>query len=147
MRRCVRATDSPYVYISIHTYIHIYIYIYIYIINIYTYITIYIYALYTLRPSPARTKGEELLAALSKARADAQVRDNFKLPPFLKLTNTHPFAAWFEVTGDASPDGTRVVRSVLGAISSLPIVDFRGLWNVGKASEHPPSLAVPLDPS
>jgi hypothetical protein len=29
------------------------------------------------------------------------------------------FAAWFVVTGDATPDGMRVVRSVLGAISSL----------------------------
>ena len=46
----------------------------------------------------------------------------FKLPSFLKLTNTDPFAAWFVVTGDATPDGIRVVRSVLGAISSLPIV-------------------------
>ena len=39
-----------------------------------------------------------------------------------KLTNTDPFAAWFVVTGDATPDGIRVVRSVLGTISSLPIV-------------------------
>ena len=49
----------------------------------------------------------------------------FKLPVSLKLTNTHPFAAWFEVTGDATPDGIRVMRSVLEAISSLPIVAFR----------------------
>jgi len=44
----------------------------------------------------------------------------FKLPPFLKLTSMEPFAAWFVVTGDATPDGIRVVRSVLGAIRSLP---------------------------
>ena len=27
-----------------------------------------------------------------------------KLPAFLKLTNAGPFAAWFVVTGDATPD-------------------------------------------
>jgi hypothetical protein len=43
----------------------------------------------------------------------------FKLPVFLKLTDTDPFAAWFVVTGDVTPDGIRVVRSVVGAISSL----------------------------
>ena len=46
----------------------------------------------------------------------------FKLPVFLKLTNTDPFRKWFEVTGDATPDGIRVVWSVLGAISSLLIL-------------------------
>ena len=46
----------------------------------------------------------------------------FKLPGLVKLTNTEPFAGWFVVTGDATADGIRVVRSVLGAISSLPIV-------------------------
>jgi len=45
----------------------------------------------------------------------------FKLPASLKSTNTDPSAASFEVTGDATPDRIRVVRSVLGAISSLPI--------------------------
>ena len=35
------------------------------------------------------------------------------------LTNTEPFAVWFVVTGDATPDGIRVMWSVLGAISSL----------------------------
>ena len=30
-----------------------------------------------------------------------------------------------QVTGDATPDGIRVVRSVPGAISSLPVVAFR----------------------
>ena len=49
----------------------------------------------------------------------------FKLQVFLKLTNTDPFAAWFVVSGDATPDAIRVVRSVLGAISSLPVVAFR----------------------
>ena len=46
------------------------------------------------------------------------------MPVFLKLTNTDPFAAWFVVTRDATPDGIRVVRSVFGAISSLPIVTY-----------------------
>ena len=44
------------------------------------------------------------------------------LPASLKLTNTDPVTAWFVVTGDVTPDGIRVVRSVLGAISSHPIV-------------------------
>ena len=47
-----------------------------------------------------------------------------KLPVFLKLTNTDTCAAWFVVTGDATPDGTRVVRSLLEAISPLLIVTF-----------------------
>jgi len=59
----------------------------------------------------------------------------FKLPAFLKLSNTDPFAAWFVVTGDATPDGIRVVRSVLGAISTLP-------WTAGLAPPAPP-LAPP----
>ena len=42
-----------------------------------------------------------------------------KLPAFLKLTSTDLFAAWFVVTGDTTPDGIRVVRSVLGAIRTL----------------------------
>ena len=46
----------------------------------------------------------------------------FKLPAFRMLTKTDPFASWFVVTGDAPPDGERVVQSVLGASSSLPIV-------------------------
>ena len=49
----------------------------------------------------------------------------FKTPAFLKSTHTDPFAAWFVQSGDATPDGIRVVRSVLGAISSLHIVAFR----------------------
>ena len=58
-------------------------------------------------------------------RASPEIGQFFKLPAFLKLTNTEPFVAWFVVTGGAAPDGIRVVRSVLGAISSLPIVAFR----------------------
>ena len=46
----------------------------------------------------------------------------FKIPAFLKLTDTDPFAVWFVVTGDATLDGIRAVRWVLGAISSLSIV-------------------------
>ena len=33
----------------------------------------------------------------------------FKLPVFLKLIGMDAFAAWFVVTGDATPDGIRVV--------------------------------------
>ena len=47
------------------------------------------------RPTPTR-------ATLSSATVRGLF---FKLPPFLKLTNTDPFAAWFVVTGDATPDG------------------------------------------
>jgi len=47
------------------------------------------------------------------------------LPAFPQSANADPFAALFVVTGDATPDGLRVVRSVLGAISSLPVVAFR----------------------
>ena len=49
----------------------------------------------------------------------------FKLLVFLRLTNTDPFATRLVVTWDATPDGTPAVRSVLGAISSLPIAAFR----------------------
>ena len=69
------------------------------------------------------------------------MRQFLKLPPFLKLTNTDPFAAWFVVTGDATPDEIRVVRSVLGAISSLPIVD---LPKGRRASRHPPPSSLLL---
>jgi hypothetical protein len=44
-----------------------------------------------------------------------------KLSVFLMLTNTDPFAAWFVVSEDVTPDGIRVVRWFLGAISSFPI--------------------------
>ena len=47
---------------------------------------------------------------------------SFKLPEFRKLTKRDPFAAWFAVTGDATPDRIRVVQSSFGAISSLHIV-------------------------
>ena len=61
-----------------------------------------------------------------------------KLPVFLKLTNTDPFAAWYVVTGDVTPDGIRVVRSVLGALSSLLIVTFRS--SVFGVFVSPPSI-------
>ena len=64
------------------------------------------------------------LAQLDVPRQHLPSGSMFKLPAFLKLTNTDPFAAWFVVTGDPTPDWIRVVRSVLGAISSLPIVFF-----------------------
>ena len=36
------------------------------------------------------------------------------MPAFIKLSNTGLFAAWFAETGNPTPDGIRVVRSVLG---------------------------------
>ena len=55
-----------------------------------------------------------------------EVEHSFKLRALVKLTNTEPFAAWFVVTGDVTAHEIeiRVVRSVLGAISSLPIAPF-----------------------
>ena len=53
-----------------------------------------------------------------------EVEHSFKLQALVKLTNTEPFAAWFVVTGDVTAHEIRVVRSVLGAISSLPIAPF-----------------------
>ena len=49
------------------------------------------------------------------------------------MTNTGSFAAWFVVTGDVTPDGIRVVRSVLEAISSFPVVAF---WLCAQAGRH-----------
>ena len=60
-----------------------------------------------------------------------------KLPAFLKLTNTDPFVAWFVVTGDATPDGIRVVRSVMGAIRSPPIVALREIAVLRGQTEPP----------
>ena len=65
----------------------------------------------TLKKRLAEAKGRE-----EEGVAAAQVAI-FKLLVFLKLTNTGPFAAWFVVAGDATPDVIRVVRVVLGAIS------------------------------
>ena len=47
------------------------------------------------------------------------------MPAFLKLISTDPFTAWFVVTGDATPDGIRIVQSVLAAMSSLTIEAFQ----------------------
>ena len=52
---------------------------------------------------------------------------------FFELINMDPFAARFVISGDATPDGIRVVRSVLGAISSLPIVAL----NLRQANSEP----------
>ena len=68
-------------------------------------------------PSNERVRAEEDVVEQLCARSIFS-----KLPVFLMLTNTDPFAAWFVVTEDATPDGIRVVRSFLGAISSFPIV-------------------------
>ena len=59
----------------------------------------------------------------------------FKLPALVELTNTKSFAAWFIVTGDATADEIRVVRSVLGAMSSPPIAPF-GLPRGPRARPH-----------
>ena len=60
-----------------------------------------------------------------------------KLPPFLKLTNTDPFVAWCVVTGDATPDDIRVVRSVLGAISSFRDAAAEAPSGHGSGEHHP----------
>ena len=65
----------------------------------------------------------------------------FKLPAFLKLINTDSFAVWFVVTGDATPDGIRVVRSAVGAISSLPIVAYD--WRTGSWMSPPQGKRAP----
>jgi len=68
------------------------------------------------------------------------------LPLFLKLTNTHPFAAWFVVTRDATPDGIRVMWSVLGAISSLPRKARAGAEEVLREIQaHLQVLTSPID--
>jgi len=59
------------------------------------------------------------------------VEQFFKLPGLVKLTNTEPFAAWFVVSGDATADGIRVVRSVLGAISCHQLPSQRALGHAG----------------
>jgi len=68
---------------------------------------------------------ESVYSATPDSEAASERRGNnfptSKSPTFLALTNTEPFAAWIVVTGDATPGGIRVVRSFLGAISSLPI--------------------------
>ena len=61
---------------------------------------------------------------VSSIRSLHIVGKSLKLPVLLKLTNTDPFAEWLTVTADATLDGIRVVRSVLGAIISLPFVAF-----------------------
>ena len=56
----------------------------------------------------AREKAEKKKKKTDQEEADNQEAVSgpfFKLPPFPKLTNSEPFAAWFVVTGDAIPDG------------------------------------------
>ena len=74
----------------------------------------------------------------------------FELPAFLKLANTDPFAPWFVVTGD----GIRVVRSVLGAVSSLSIAAFGNCGLVllldrpsARQTLHPQPSTLNLQPS
>ena len=80
----------------------------------------------------------------ARSPINTPVRAKSQLPPFRKLTNT--FAAWFVVTGDVTPDGVCVVRSVLGATSSLPIVAFRQKQScVAKSySSEPPTARSPI---
>ena len=70
---------------------------------------------------------------------------NVTLTPFLRLTNTDPFAAWFVVTGDATPDGIRVVtmRMIDGRSFSLP--PQCGFERVAKdLARHHPLLLNPI---
>jgi len=80
-----------------------------------------------VRKSPVDERGQHPAVCWPLARGVGLALEGalFKLPKLLESTNTDPFAAWFVVNTDATPDGIRVVRSVLGAISSLPIVAFR----------------------
>ena len=52
-----------------------------------------------------RVQGTEPSGVLGRHAAHS------KLPRALKLTNTHPFAAWLVVTEDATPDGIRIGRA------------------------------------
>ena len=47
----------------------------------------------------------------------------FQVADISYVANTDPFAAWFVVTGDAKPDGIRVVRSVFGGDTIGPELD------------------------
>ena len=58
-----------------------------------------------------REVDHEIEARLPRFRELLQASHLFRMPPFLKLTNTDPFAAWFAVTGNATTDGIRVVSS------------------------------------
>jgi len=79
-----------------------------------------------LRPQGAPVLEVEIALPWPSMHLLEELQGQFlKLPPFLELTNTDPFAAWFVVTGDATPDEISVVRAIFGAISSLPIVAFR----------------------
>ena len=63
------------------------------------------------------------------------------------MINTDLFAAWFVVTGDATPDGIRVVRSVLGAISSLSIAQqIRDLRGKAATLVHPQGYLAHKNP-
>ena len=48
------------------------------------------------------------------------------------MTSTDPFAAWFVLTGDATPNGIRVARSILEATSYVVrLVTFHLLFPLG----------------
>jgi len=51
----------------------------------------------------------------------SSLRPSPKEGQFLSCGYVDLFVAWFVVTGDATPDGIRIVRSVLGAMSSLAV--------------------------
>jgi hypothetical protein len=74
---------------------------------------------------PARVPREASRLGTACSEPKGVVGHFEKLRVFLKLTHKDPFGAWFVVTGDATPDGMRVVRSVLGAINTSSIVAFR----------------------
>ena len=92
---------------------------------------------FVLRPPRQHLPRKEKASGLRQARSQFALhhahhfflrgpyRAIFKLPGLVKLTKTEPFTAWFVVSGDATADEIRVVRSVLGAMISLPIVASR----------------------
>jgi hypothetical protein len=71
----------------------------------------------SFEPTVDTSKVHHLSKEPSRVNQSAHI---FELPVLVELTNTDPFAAWFVVIGDATADEIRVVRSVLGAISSFP---------------------------
>ena len=100
-------------YIYIRTYTATYTYVYCNSFTKYVYCNSYTYT------------GEQVLEKMEGLVGMSGLHGEVSLTPLpalFKWENTDPFAAWFVVTGKVKPDG---IRSVLGAISSLPIVAFR----------------------
>ena len=66
------------------------------------------------------------------------------------MTNTDYFAAWFAVTGDATPDGIRIVWSFLGAMLFVCLERMQDLFSLivrprrGPGALPPSSLKLAL---